>query len=213
MSDSIAVIIPAHHARVASGMLGEAVGSVLGQTLAPEEIHVAIDTMREGSAVTRTRALAAATTDWVAFLDSDDIMLPKHLQWMLAHAKATGADYVYSWFKIMLHTAYGRQVFENGEHDPFPLTHYTEPFDPNDPIETTVTVFVRRELAQQVGFANLDRGHALNAGDDRNFTLGCLAAGAKISHLVRRSWIWRHHALPDGRQGNTSGMAGHGDDA
>jgi glycosyltransferase involved in cell wall biosynthesis len=62
-----------------------------------------------------------ARTDWVAFLDSDDLFLPKHLQRMLLHAQNTGADFVYSWFKILQDLGGGnRRVLED---DPiFPMT-------------------------------------------------------------------------------------------
>jgi glycosyltransferase involved in cell wall biosynthesis len=209
MSPTVAVIIPTHPARASNGMLQRAVNSVWEQTRPPDAVHVAVDNEREGAAATRQRALMAASTDFVAFLDSDDLFLPKHLEWLLRHQEDTGADFVYSWFKVL-------QQFANGtsrilDDDPvFPVSHYLNEFDPADPIETTITVLVRTELAQQVGFRELDRGEA-NSGEDRYFTLGCLAAGAKIRHLRRKSWLWCHHQLADATPGNTSGRATKGD--
>lgn len=206
---SIAVIIPAHPARARNGMLEDALKSVQAQTMLPDEIHVAIDNHGEGAAATRQRALMAARTDFVAFLDSDDLFLPRHLEWLAGHQEKTGADFVYSWFKVL-------QQFADGsarilEDDPiFPVSHYLNEFDPNDPIETTSTTFVRTALAQQVGFQSLDRGEA-NSGEDAFFTLKCLEAGAKISHLVRKSWLWRHHRIAPDIPGNTSGMPTKGD--
>lgn len=206
---TISVIIPAHPARVRNGKLARALESVHSQTLLPDAVIVAIDNDGEGAAPTRHRALMQARTDWVAFLDSDDLFLPKHLEWLLAHALKTEADFVYSWFKVL-------QEFANGssnvlDHDPvFPMTHYLNPFDPADPIETTITTLVRTELAQSVGMVALDRGQ-INSGEDRRFTLECLAAGAKISHLVRKSWLWSHGQLPNGQPTNTSGLPGRGD--
>lgn len=206
---TISVIIPAHPARVRNGMLARAVKSVHEQTLAPDAIHVAIDNDRLGAAATRQRALDAADTDFVAFLDSDDLFLPKHLEWLLGHQQETGADFCYAWFKVL-------QQFADGttnilEDDPvFPLTHYLNRWDPEFPIETTITTLVRTDLAQEVGFRELDRGEA-NSGEDRYFTLGCQAAGGKISHLVRKSWLWCHWQLPGGVPGNTSGRPTKGD--
>lgn len=211
MPPTVSVIIPAHPARLVNGMLHRAVGSVWAQTRPPEAVHVAVDTEGVGAAATRQRALMSAKTDFVAFLDSDDLFLPKHLEWLLNHQAETGADFCYAWFKVL-------QQFADGttnilEDDPvFPVTHYLNDFDPDDPIETTITVLVRTGLAKQVGFKELDRGEA-NTGEDRYFTLGCLDAGAKISHLRRKSWLWRHHQLPDGTPGNTSGRATKGDAA
>jgi glycosyltransferase involved in cell wall biosynthesis len=206
---TISVIIPAHPARVRNGMLRRALDSVQGQTLLPDAVHVAVDHDREGAAATRQRALMAADTDLVAFLDSDDAFLPKHVEWLLRHQQETAADFVYSWFKILQQLPDGTtRILED---DPiFPVGHYLSPFDPANPIETTITTLVRTELAQQVGFQELDRGEA-NSGEDRYFTLGCLEAGATISHLVRKSWLWCHHQLPDGSLGNTSGRPTKGD--
>lgn len=174
-------------------MLGEAIRSVLNQTYPAAALSVAVDTQREGAPATRQRALDAVGTEWVAFLDDDDLFMNVHLDHLLAHALETGADFVYSWFWIP------------GGSDPFPATHFTDPFDPDDPIETTVTVLVRTELAKQAGFQAIHRGHGQNTGEDRYFTLKCLELGGKVSHLVERTWYWRHHG------GNTSGLTTKGD--
>lgn len=199
LTPGITAAIPAHPARIRNGMLDRALRSALNQSLSPAAVSVAVDLNGDGAPVTRQRALDAVQTEWVAFLDSDDFFLPRHLELLAQHAQETGADMAYSWFKVM--DAQGRIL----EHDPvFPPTHFTEPFNPANPIETTITTLVRTELAQQVGFQALNRGE-MNTGEDRFFTLGILAAGGKISHLVEKTWIWSHH----GR--NTSGHATRGD--
>lgn len=202
---TISVIIPAHPARAQNGLLAEALGSVHAQQLQPDAIHVAMDLDREGAAATRQRALYSARTDWVAFLDSDDMFLPQHLLWLMRHAQATGADFVYSWFKVLIDRGGQRQILEE---DPiFPMGHYLNPWDPTDPIETTITTLVRTDLAREVGFhpiaERIAAGH--NSGEDFSFTLGCRDAGANIQHLVRKSWLWRHGDF------NTSGLPSKGD--
>lgn len=196
----ITIVTPSHPARMTNGMFTRAMNSVATQTLPPAAISVAVDVDKQGAAPTRQRALDAATTEWVAFLDSDDLFLPMHLQVLAEHALESGADYVYSWFKVV--TQDGRIL----EDDPiFPPGHYLNPFDPTDPIETTITTLVRTDLAKQVGFQFLDRGHRVNSGEDRRFTLGVLEAGGTISHVVAKTWLWCHH----GR--NSSGLPGKGD--
>lgn len=208
---TISVIIPAHPARARNGLLQQAVASVWAQTLPPDAVHIAMDNDREGPAVTRQRALMAATTDYVAFLDSDDLFLPRHLELLLKHIEATGASMCYSWFKVLQHFADGTTNIL--EHDPvFPVTHYLNEFDPDDPIETTITTMVRTDLAQKVGFRELERGEK-NSGEDRYFTMACVEAGATIRHLRRKTWLWRHWQLPDGTPGNTSGRPTKGDAA
>lgn len=183
-------------------MLRRAIFSAHAQTLPAAAHIIAYDTDRQGAPATRQRALDAVTPHygWVAPLDDDDEFMPHHLEHLLRHAKDTGADMVYSWFELI-----GQGGVSYGDVDPiFPPTHYTNPFDPDDPIETTITVLVRAELAREVGYHALDRG-GHNTGEDRSFTLGCVAAGAKISHLVERTWKWNHHG------GNTSGLTTKGD--
>jgi glycosyltransferase involved in cell wall biosynthesis len=213
--NAVAAVIPAHPARLRNGMLARALDSVLTQSPAVDHVSVAVDRDGDGAAVTRDRALHAVPEwcDWVAFLDSDDTWKPNHIERMLAYAVRHEADYVYSWF--MIKDATGREQLG---WDPF--THFGRAFDPNNPVQTTVTTLVRRELAQKIGFMQPEGmpwsehterivsmptpdGHA--AGEDWRFTLGCMAAGAKIVHLPERTWYWYHH----GR--NSSGQPDRGD--
>lgn len=190
MYSGITVVTPSIPSRHL--MLAQATRSVMAQTMPAAAISVAIDVNREGAPATRQRALNAVDTDWVAFLDDDDWFNPDHLELLYKHAMDTGADFVYSWFNVV------------GGVDPFPSTHFTEPFDPQNPIETTVTTLVRTGLAKEAGFKALDRGQ-INTGEDRYFTLKCMDLGANIQHLVAKTWNWRHHG------GNTSGLSTKGD--
>lgn len=182
-------------------LLNRALFSIDMQTLPAWETHVSMDLERVGAPVNRQRALDMVTPecDWVAPLDDDDEMMPFHLEALYEHAMETGADYVYSWFEVV-----GPNGISFGDHDPvFPPTHFSEPFDPENPIETTITILIRRELLESVGYVQLHRPEAYAAGastgEDRNLTLRCIEAGANIQHLVRRTWLWHHHGY------NTSG--------
>src|SRR5438105_753578 len=99
MIPGITVAIPSIPPRAA--MLGRALASVLAQELPAEAVSIAVDTGRQGAAVTRDRALRAVRTEWVAFLDDDDILLPEHLRVLMDGAAESGADYVYSYFTIV----------------------------------------------------------------------------------------------------------------
>jgi glycosyltransferase involved in cell wall biosynthesis len=185
----VTVVTPFHEARRANGMLDRAAASVRAQTVPVEHI-LAEDIHRKGAAITRAHGLHLVDTEWTAFLDSDDELDPDHIEYLLACAQDTGADYVYPWFRVV------------GGTDPFPM-FFGRPFDPNCPNSTTITILVRTELAKQVGFAR-DPNVAVS-GEDYAFTLGCIAAGAKIVHLPRRSWTWHHTGM------NTSGLPNRGD--
>jgi len=176
-------------------MTRRAVSSVLGQTITPSGLIVEIDTARTGAATTRNKGLQKVTSEWVAFLDSDDQLKPKHLETLLHGAQATGADYVFSWYEPV---GFGSD----------PLPHFGKEFDPENPHQTTITTLVRTELAQQVGFKEPPPGkliHGQRYGEDFLFTVECVAAGAKVVHIPERTWIWNYHGY------NTSGLPTRGD--
>jgi hypothetical protein len=180
-------------------MVDRAWRSVWAQTLQPVEVHVAVDTRREGAWATRDRALRAVRAPWVAFLDSDDEWMPHHLATLAAGAE-TGADYVYSYYQV--------RGPDGSDQAADPLGHFGTIFDPADPIQTTITTLVRTDLAQTVGFHPPPVDALVGGqryGEDYAFTLGCVAAGATILHIPQRTWWWHHH----GR--NTSGLPYQGD--
>jgi hypothetical protein len=185
----VTVVTPFHEQRRANGMLERAARSVRAQTVPVEHI-LAEDIHHLGAAITRAHGLALVDTEWTAFLDSDDEMDADHIEHLLACAKETGADYVYPWFRVA------------GGTDPFPM-FYGRPFDPNAPSSTTITILVRTDLAKSVGFATDPTVQV--GGEDFRFTKDCVAAGARIIHLPRRSWTWWHHGL------NSSGLPTRGD--
>src|SRR3546814_12327403 len=89
---------------------------------------------------------------------------------------------------------------------------FGKPWDDLAPHQTTITILVLTGLARQVGFTDVapDAPGAPDGnrgGEDWHFTLGCVAAGAQIVHLPRRSWTWHHTGQ------NTSGCPDRGDAA
>jgi cellulose synthase/poly-beta-1,6-N-acetylglucosamine synthase-like glycosyltransferase len=189
--DSITVVIPVHPERVRNGMLERALSSVRSQTLPADEIIVVEDHEGQGAARTRHQGLMEVTSEWVAFLDSDDEFLPRHLERLMACAQETEADFVYSWYKI------------KGASDPMP-NRFGKAWNPDKPALTTITVMVKTQLAQRVGF-HPDPNRVKNSGEDMMFVRGCNSLGAKIVHLPERTWVWHHHG------GNTSGLNTRGD--
>lgn len=74
---TVAVVIPTISGR--EERLQRAVDSVMHQTRLPDQIIVQEDTERLGAAVTRNRGLEQVTSDYVAWLDDDDLLLPNHI--------------------------------------------------------------------------------------------------------------------------------------
>lgn len=197
MSNDITVCIAAHPARARNGMLDRALASVSKQTLLPHRVIVQMDHDLEGGHVTHHKMLDGVNTEWVAFLDSDDEFYPEHLEKLLAFALETEADYVYSWYDI--HPPINGDV----------LPHFGKVFDNANPTLTTITIMVKTELAQRVGFQGPQEGETLEyvMGEDFRFTLRCVDEGAKIMHLAEKTWAWHHHGA------NTSSNPKRGDAA
>ncbi|HEX5345969.1 MAG TPA: glycosyltransferase [Pseudonocardiaceae bacterium] len=183
MSSDVTVVIPTIPIR--ARLLRRALASVVLQTFQPAAIVVEYDHEHEGSAVTRTRALGKVTTQWTAFLDDDDSMLPMHLEKLLEAQVDTGADVVYPWPEMV------------GSGDPRP-DRFGVPFDADELRRGSyipVTSLVRTELAQRVGF----HYRPGSPYDDHAFYLGMLELGARFHHLPERTWLW--HVMGQ----NTSG--------
>lgn len=167
--------------------LARALSSITRQTLAPDDVIVSLDMKKEGAPITRNRSLQAVKTPWVAFLDDDDEMHPWHLRDLMRAAEEQEADFIFSWFDSPC------------GFDPFPKNR-EKSWDPNDPIETTITVLVRTELAQEVQLLDFEP-YPTVTGEDRHLALGVQAKGGKIYHLIQNTWIWHNCG------GNTSGRA------
>jgi hypothetical protein len=190
----ITVVIPSIPPRAA--LLDRALASVRAQDCRPRdhvEVVVEFDEDHAGAAATRQRGLERVQTEWTAFLDDDDEFLPNHLSALSAAALDTGADMVYSWYRVV------------GGVDPRPEERDL-PWDPTAPRQTTVTTLVRTGLALAVGgFTDPQEDEDLMspdrhyAGEDWRFTRRVNEQGV-IFHLPEVTWLWHHHPS------NTSGM-------
>ena len=187
LSHKITVVIPSIPVR--ESLLKRALKSISSQTYPAYDVSIAIDHNREGAAKTRNRALYRAETEWVAFLDDDDEMLPGHLEGLVGRQLETAADVVFPWFNT-----------EPPGNDPFPMFFGRE-YDPLEPHMFPIATLVRRKLAVEVGgFPIEDAVSQTCAGEDWTFWLKMRDAGAKFAHLPERTWTWHHHGL------NTSGL-------
>lgn len=157
-----------------------------------------IDTEKRGAAWTRHQALLRASTEYVAFLDDDDVMDPWHLKVLYDAVLRHEADYVWSRFRV---------GYSNGSFAPGPSPLGAGSFQQwrdEQPAQTTVTTMVRTELALDVGgfleSSNAEEIDGQRAGEDWAFTLACRAAGGVFRHVPVVSWTWNHHGS------NTSGL-------
>lgn len=184
MRTDVTVVIPSIPPRGA--YLTRAVHSAAVQTLQPHAYSIAVDNDREGAGPTRTRALMAAKTKWVAFLDDDDEWLPSHLAVLLYLAEAERADVVWPWFEVYAGT------------DPL-AENRGKQWDPDNPHMFPITALVQTELAQMVGFTERHPSGDIS-GEDHPFFLKCSELGGKFAHTPQVTWRWYHNT------GNTSGL-------
>jgi glycosyltransferase involved in cell wall biosynthesis len=78
-------------------LLRECIASVSAQTRAVGHI-VALDWSRQGPAVVRNAALKSISSQWVVFLDDDDLLDPLFVETLMAHAD--NADVVIPWCRF-----------------------------------------------------------------------------------------------------------------
>lgn len=181
----ITVVIPTIPGR--EQLLARALESVYAQTLPATAVVVELDDDRQGAAVTRNRALDRAATEWVAFLDDDDVLYPDHLKRLARYALLSGVDVAYPGYDC----------------DNDPVNCFGIPFDPallRRRNFIPVTALCRTQLVAQAGGF---QPHPDDNGDpceDWGLWLAMLNIGAKFGHLPIRTWRW-----------NLGGTKGRGD--
>lgn len=183
MSFEITAVMPVIPPRLNNGLFDRAIKSVETQSHIPAAISISVDTEKRGAAFNRNRALMGVRTKWVAFIDDDDFWYPHHLETLKNLIIDNDADFAYSWFD---------------GNNPFPM-HRGRQMNPADPHHTTMTIMVRTEIAQSIGFGGPDMHHEW-AGEDWRFILGCLEQGAKFIGTPEITWHYAVHG------GNTSGL-------
>lgn len=153
--------------------LAEACASVASQTAQPAAHLIGIDFARRGPEAVRNALVAGAATEWVAFLDDDDLLYPHHLETVLAAAE--GADVVYSFCDVE-----GRDWTPNHAFDAAALRLYN--FIP-------VTTLVRRSAFLAAGGFPEGR-HPV---EDWHLWRHMLDLGAEFRRVPRVTWRYRFH--------------------
>jgi hypothetical protein len=173
----ITVVIPSIPSRLA--LLDRALASVEQQTLQAADALVQVDVNREGAAATRNRALEAVATEFVAFLDDDDELLPDHLKLCARAARLTGADVVYPGYEAV------------GGDDP--VGCFGIPFDGGLLEQRNfipVTVLARTEAVLAAGGFQPHPDEHGDPCEDWGLWLAMHEQGATFYHLPRKTWRW-----------------------
>lgn len=168
----IAAVIPTIPGREA--LLEQALESVHAQTVPADQVIVALDERREGPAAARNRGVQEASTDWVAFLDDDDVWYPNHLETLLQ--ASGGADVVYSDCALV------------GPHSHPDLNRDFDPFLLQLRNFIPVTALVRRNVFLDVG--GFDPADDL---EDWGLWKRLASAGCRFVHVPVTTWEYRFH--------------------
>lgn len=180
-------------------MLARALESVWTQALEPDAVIIAQDNDRLGAPRNRQSGTDCVETQFVAYLDDDDELLPQHLAVLARTQQETGADLVFPWFEVA------------GGYDPFPQ-YCGAPWDNAHLRQVPVTFLARVGAIRDVGgwltdwttvAASEDPGTDADgnrAGEDYQLVKRLVAAGASIVHHPERTWVWHHDS------GNTMGL-------
>lgn len=169
---TVAAIIPTIAGREQS--LAVAVASVDAQTRPVDEIRVEHDVHHQGPAATRNRAVMWTSSEWLAFLDDDDVWLPNHVETLLAHAD--GFDVIYPDCELV--------GDHNGLHvnaDFNPLTLRLGNYIP-------ITALVRRSAFMAAGMFSAD-----DRFEDWGLWLRLVDCGARFLHVPVTTWEYRWH--------------------
>ena len=166
----VTVVIPAYNAE---RYLGETLASVFAQTVEPYEIIVVDDGSQDGTEAVvrsfgdrirfirqnnqgisgaRNTAIREAKGDWIAFLDADDLMLPRKLELQIAAIEANPhLVFVYSGFAYLHTDGTTLEVSAIPAADLWPALRYRQPILPS-------TCVVRRSaLEAEGGFKRVAR--------------------------------------------------------
>jgi hypothetical protein len=204
MTDTVAVCIPTIPGREV--MLERALRSVKVQRRQPDEVLVELDSDRTGAAATRNRLIERCQSDWIAWLDDDDMLLPQHLKVLMKEASYGDADLIYPTPRMVG----GRDPTATSVNGKWRLP-WGVPFGPEQERHLRqhgsfipIAHLVRASLARLVG--GFPDGYRLPTGryrgEDEAYLLALLDAGARFLHVNEQTWLWHVH------DAHTAGLAG-----
>lgn len=178
LQPGVTIITPTIEER--AELLAEACESVQIQTEQAAQHLVYFDRECAGPAVARNAMLHAAATEYVGFLDDDDVLDAEHIEVLSDTLTATGADLAFSWHRT--------------EGDRVPIVPRFNEWSPEAEAfmhagmnVIPVTVVAKREaLLAAGGFYQHD--HA----EDYQLWLRMMSNGCRFACAPVETWTYRH---------------------
>ncbi len=204
---SVAVVIPTIPGR--EDLLQRALTSVHAQRRKADQIVIERDSERTGAHAARNRALERVTTDVVAWLDDDDTLRPNHLIacMRVMENSAWRPDLVYPAPRMVG----GKDPTAVTHQGRFPVSPWGLRWTPEHAAHLRsvgsfipMTHLVRTEYVRRIGAFR--EGYTVEGGryrgEDEDYLIRLLDAGAIFEHLDAVTWNWHVH------RAHTAGRAG-----
>jgi len=159
-----------------------------------ERVRLITTDENRGPAAARNRALEAARGEWIAIVDSDDIVHPQRFEILIAMAEELGADGI----------ADDLLFFSDQGAGPTLLGATAAP----QPLEITPSYFIRsntsgnglaplgyvKPLFRRAKLSGLSYDEAVRIGEDYDFLLRFLLTGARFYILPDPLYLYRRHS-------------------
>jgi glycosyltransferase involved in cell wall biosynthesis len=161
-------------------LLAEAAASVQMQT--EEVAHMVwLDTDKMGPAWCRSRMLSLVRSEWVGFLDDDDLLDPGHVEALMALLEDGGADLAWSRCRTTFAEGVAHVRITQGLRP-----NYSDLLRPGARNFIPVTVLARTESVLRAGaFDPADRY------EDYELWCRMLRQGQRFVHLPHATWTYR----------------------
>ncbi len=174
----VSVLTPTIEGR--ESLLADAADSVQAQT-EPCVHLVWLDADREGPAVSRNRLLALAQTEYVAFLDDDDLLDPTHVEALVA-LLANGQGAAVAWSRCRTRHAPDAQPVRI----PYPIRPDYRQLCRGGRNWIPVTVVARTDAIRELGGFDPEARY-----EDYDLWCRMIAAGHTFAYLRDETWTYR----------------------